>query len=838
MIIEEGEPLEYVQRSIDSVKDYVDGMYITVTYKGDVQPESSALIDLLHQYGAEISFFKWIKNFAAARQFALDQVPKGEDMYVYWQDADDQLLQKGKANLRQIFEEAVAQKWAGVFLTYWYRVTLDENQEVKEIIIEHQRERIIRNDGTYKWVGQLHEILVGQKQENVAQFLREECVVVHLTDEGRVDKALERNIEILEDQMSKEQHRDPRTLVYLAKAYYDKGMEIAKTEKDPEKLNQLRTEWHDKALLLFDEYLNGKGELGSKDYIEQSGWQEERASAWQFVSQISLIRDQYYDALGAINHAIDEAPAFPQYYIDKAVIYTHLDDLKKAKHWLNIATNIEIPKTTLMISPRDMKTRALECDAHIAMGENDLKRASDDYAMLLEIEPNNEIYKENLKITSSIDSANRAMQSIVYLGKYLTQIGEVDKVIPLIQSVPKDFQKEPFYAQMRHAHIPPRMWEENEIAILCGPGFEPWTPKSIEKGLGGSEEAVVYLAQELNKLGWKVTVYAHPEGEEGDYDGVRYENYYKLNTDDLFNHLILWRGIGFADVKPKTRGKTILWMHDMPNVPDFTPERIKFIDKIAVLSEYHRDQIKMYENEQFVELPQEKFFLTRNGIPDLGIKNWTGDPHRMCYVSSPDRGLIYLLKNWERIRTEVPDATLHVYYGFEMYDFIHRNNPAKLAFKQKILDLMKQEGITFHGRLGHKELVEEMNKCGVWAYPTDFTEISCISAMKAQAVGAVPVVTNFAALKETVKNGIKVDVDIQDKEGQKIYVDALCELLLDPARQQEMRKLEWSQDCFSWVKVAQQWNDLLRDTQSYNQIILTPAQWEEQLKGKVKQDAK
>src|SRR6266498_1442213 len=97
MILKEDEPLDMVKRSIDSVKDYVDGMYITVTH-GDVQPETSELIVLLRDYGAEVSFFKWTDDFAEARQYALDQVPKSNDIYIYWQDADDIL--RGGQNLR------------------------------------------------------------------------------------------------------------------------------------------------------------------------------------------------------------------------------------------------------------------------------------------------------------------------------------------------------------------------------------------------------------------------------------------------------------------------------------------------------------------------------------------------------------------------------------------------------------------------------------------------------------------------------------------------------------------------------------------------------------------
>ena len=842
MILAETEPVEIVKRSIDSVIPYVDGAYITVTYR-DSTPENSELVALLKSYDAHISYFQWIDDFAKARQYALNKVPRGDHTYIYWQDADDVL--RGAKNLRKVLEEADLYRWNGVFFTYLYRVEVDKNGEPTEILIEQQRERIIRNDGTYQWKGMLHETLIGLKAENFQQHLRKECQVIHLSTDERIDEALVRNLRILEKQITEEKHKDPRTLIYLAKAYFDKGMLIYNKLQidDKEKAIKTRDFWHEKALELFDEYLNGKGEIDDKDYIEQSGWYDERASGWQYVSQIYLLREQYQEALNAINHAIEEGPLFPQYYVDKAVIYTHLKDYKIAKHWLIIATNIEVPQTTLMVTPRDMKVRALECDAHIAMNyDRDLKRVSEDYEMLLKIAPENEVYKQNLMVADSLEAANKGMQSIVYLGKYLERIGEQEKIIPLLQAVPNDFQKEKFYAQMRHKFIPPRMWEENEIAIVCWPGAEAWTPKSIEKGIGGSEEAVIYLSQELTKLGWKVTVYANPESEEGDYNGVRYENYYKLNVEDFFSHIILWRGVGFSDINPKHRGKIILWMHDMPNIAEFTSERVKKLDAIAVLSKFHREQVKIYENDKITDIPDSKFFLTGNGIPDLGITAWKGNPHRICYVSSPDRGLRYLLRNWKTIREKVPDAELHIYYGWDVYDFLHRKNPAKIAYKKKIMELMNQEGITNHGRVSHKELAVEMNKCGVWAYPTDFTEISCISAMKAQALGAVPVVTDFAALKETVRNGYKVDVDIQEKEGQKIYVDTLVDILLHPEKQEEVRNMKWAQEYFSWEKIAQQWDAFLKGTQ-YKKIIQTPKEWQKLIgdktkKGTVKKNAR
>lgn len=802
MILKEDEPVDMVKRSIDSIKDYVDGMYITVTYK-KTKPEQSDLLNLLHGYNATVSTFKWTDSFADARNHAMAQVPKSDTTFIYWQDADD-VLRNAKV-LPQLLADAIEMDHAAVFLTYWYAVDLDENGEVRDILVEHKRERLIRNDDSFKWIGDLHELLIEQKVENMTKVLRDDAgaIVVHLTTPDRIDKNLDRNVSILEKQAEKEQHKDPRTLVYLAKGYFDR----ANDQEEPKK----KMDWFDKALVLFNDYLQGSGELATKEYRSGSGWPEERANAWQFVSEILKQKGDMKGALDANQQAIDEAPAFPIYYIERSLLYSGDGDFKKAKVWLQLATGIDQPNTTIIQAPRDMKIKALEADLRVAVNENNLKQAKQDIALMLEMVPGNKDLEEKLMTVVSMEAANKASQSIVYLGKYLEKINEADKIVPLLQSVPLDLRQEKFYSEMAHQFIPPVKWGDNEIALLCGPGFEQWSPKSIEKGIGGSEEAVIYLSQELNKLGWKVTVYANPMNEAGDHDGVTYKQWYDINLKDDFNVVILWRAIGFVDFKPKSK-YTLLWMHDVPNNPDFTKERLDKVNKMAVLSDFHKSLFKMPDNGSFVKIPDEKFFMTSNGIPEMPIDEWKGNPHRICYISSADRGLIYLLTNWKTVKTAVPDAELHIYYGFEMFDVVNKNNPERKKWKETVVELMKQDGIEFHGRVSHAKLHEEINKCGIWAYPTDFEEISCISAMKAQRLGAVPVVTDYAALSETVKNGLKVDVDIRDKAGQATYTQALIDLLLDPKKQSEIRDtmMPFAKTSFGWDRVATQWDALFR----------------------------
>lgn len=803
MILKQDEPLELVKRSINSVKQQVDGIYVTVTYTKDIPKTTNPLMKYLEKIGAKVTTFQWVYDFAVARNFAMAQVPHGSDIYIYWQDADDVLQGAGK--LREVMETAHKQNIAAVFFNYLYNVELDENGDIKEVLVQHKRERVIRNDHTFKWIGSLHETLIEQRTENVIKISIKDCQVVHLSTQDRADKNIERNIHILEEQAKRENHKDPRTLIYLAKAYFDMG-KMATTPED-------RKIWFNLAIALFHEYLEGFGKPGDPGYSEGSGWPEERATAWTHVGEIALLSGDAQIAVQAFQQAIDESPEFPNHYIDLAMGYLHAGDIKKAKHWLKVATSIDMPETSLIITPRDMKYRALEVDFQISVREGKYAQAKADAEEMYKLFPEREDFKNRIQMMGQADMDNKASQSIVFLGKYLEKTkGNEERLEHLVKAIPESLQQERFVSEMKHRFLPMKIWGDNEIAILCGPGFETWSPDSVKTGLGGSEEAVVYLSKELAKLGWKVTVYANPGARAGDFDGVTYKTWHELNPKDSFNVLILWRSIGFVDLKPRAKF-TMVWMHDIPNNPDFTEERVNMVNKIAVLSEFHRGQLRLNKGGEFIEMPLRKTFLTANGIVPMEIdKTIVRDPKRMIYSSSPDRGLVYLLKMWPDIIKEVPEAKLDVYYGFDIFDVLHAGNPGSAKWKAHVLDMMKQPGITYHGRVGHEELQKAMMGAGIWAYPTDFTEISCITAMKTQALGAIPVVTNFAALKETVKNGLKIDMDITTEEGQKEYKEQLIRLISNPEEQDVIRKdmMKWAQEYFTWDKVAFEWDRLFR----------------------------
>jgi glycosyltransferase involved in cell wall biosynthesis len=103
----------------------------------------------------------------------------------------------------------------------------------------------------------------------------------------------------------------------------------------------------------------------------------------------------------------------------------------------------------------------------------------------------------------------------------------------------------------------------------------------------------------------------------------------------------------------------------------------------------------------------------------------------------------------------VPDAELHVFYGWDVFDRVAFANPGLLAYKQQVLAQAaalggEAGGIFLRGRVGQKQLADELQQARVWSYPTAFLETSCIGAMEARAAG-VPLVTSaLGALNETV----------------------------------------------------------------------------------------
>lgn len=179
---------------------------------------------------------------------------------------------------------------------------------------------------------------------------------------------------------------------------------------------------------------------------------------------------------------------------------------------------------------------------------------------------------------------------------------------------------------------------------------------------------------------------------------------------------------------------------------------------------------------------------------------------KVFYGSSYDRGLQHLLKMWPEVLKAIPDAELHICYGWDLFDKVFNDNPERKMWKEKINKLMEQKGIAHHGRVGKSELKKIRQECGIWAYPTHFQEINCITALESQRDGLVPVTMDFAALNETVHGGSKIEGDIYETEVQDEYVQQLIHWMSDENEwKKESKKVSKAVESYSWDIISAAW---------------------------------
>ena len=594
-----------LKRALTSIVPYVDAVYLTLTSPKNMLKETE---EMLKEFkGINISYNEalwtadkktvdWCKKFFGyepnmkagdklfvfddARNYNWAQVPKEYD-WIVWIDTDD--VFRGGENMHKIADNAAAQNIEAIYFNYIYQAEFDEQGNIKHRIIEHLRERLVRNNDKYKWIAPIHETLI--EQVPTQKIDNYDCDVIHMATDADRQISLKRNLRNLELSIFRSDGKDPRHIYYLAKALFD----IRTTETD------------EKAIPLIMMYLTGE---------HKSGWPEERQQAWEYLSEIYRRMGEYNNARkSALNVFTEPSEPTASAFLSLAMACMMLQLFDLALFWVRIASQIPDKKTTLVRNPKDIQGRTLEIIYNACINLAKIDEAWAAAHKLVEMFPNEETTKKAMEFIDHLRVQRDMTMKVSEIASYLEKSGEGHKIKALLEGTPAIAEQTPFIAELANKVNPPRIWGDKEIAIYCGPGFTNWSPKQLvdPKGsfIGGSEEAVIMMAAALKKQGWSVTVYNDPGVDEGDHDGVLYLPYYKMNKRDEFNILIVWRQIGFLDQEFKAK-KTFLWLHDIQNALEYNEKRVPKLTKAMFLSNWHRDNVP--------DLPDEKVMVTSNGI--------------------------------------------------------------------------------------------------------------------------------------------------------------------------------------------------------------------------------
>lgn len=753
---------EHLERSLKNIHKHVDGIFIYVNHK-EGMTASSKVIEVVENYTDNWAEGVWHDDFAEARNISLGFVPKDYD-WIIWLDADDTIDKPKK--IRDVAE--ASSKYDSVYVDYLY-----DKDEAGNPLTVHMVARLFKNNGSHKWKGSIHETLV--ETRGATQGMTNDFMVVHHAEADRTARSFERNITMLEKQLEAESSDpDPRTFYYLASTYMDAG--------------QL-----DDAIQLFD------------GYLQLSGWDQERCIAEVKLGRIYLTKGDRAAAKKHFMLAIGEDPDNPEPRVEIGSLELEVKQYRKSQVWLEGVLKMKTNQTTLERNPmsQTFRTYLLLTDVYVGMGGKWLKEAAKYAQKARKYRKNDPQIVEYTQMVESVYADKLELEEIVRRYKRFLDKKQKRKAQHVLDTIPERLADNPVVARLRQEGNPFK-WPEKSIAIMTGDtALDAWGPWSLKEGIGGSEEAIIRLAPKLQALGYKVVVFAKPGNRTGlDEHGVMWQNYWDCNLEDEFDIFVAWRAPFIFDKKIKAR-KKYLWLHDVMEEGEFTPERIANFDKCILLSKYHRSLFPM--------IPDEKVLMSGNGIDPEEFESVEveRDPHKILYASSHVRGLAYLYEIWPEVKKAVPDATLDVYYGRESYDAVHKGNPERMKWMDGMIAKAKElEGVIDHGKASQAAIVEQGFRSGLWAYPCPFPEIYCITAIKSQASGAVPVASNFAALDETIQFGHKQAFGEFDDSDLQKYKDSLIWWLQHPEEQEKERPkmMAWART-ISWANVAKGWDE-------------------------------
>jgi len=743
------EEIELLNRCLESLQGSYDKAFITVT---DDKPPVSKI-----KYPVTLSNFKWVNDFAKARNFNFSQVPEDYD-FIMWSDADDVWL-----NATSIKDTLQEHKLDGLGVFYAY-----DHDEYGNCTVAHKKTMVVRRDSC-EWVGSLHEELIPQRDLNVS--LATEIKRIHRPNEGHAQEAQTRN-ELISKAEFEHNFLDPRTA-------WNYGNSLIGVGKSKEAI-----------------------EIFSK-FTEETGSTEEEYLAYLRMSEAYQSMNDSKNAIKYLRIAIGLKPNYPDAYLRLGQLHYDKNQLDEAIFYTGNALMLKPPTDSIVVfNPRDYDYNPLLLLAKSYYKKGKYETALAMLKQVQKIVPKSE-YIEGL--VKELDAEYKEVNSVTDLVNQIMTIQDVEERKKAILAIPREVENHPKVCILRNNHFIKTESSGKDIVFYCGMTTHEWNPIMFKtKGVGGSEESVIHLSKRFAAKGYNVEVYANIGRDDIIEDGVHWKPFWKFNFKDKSDVLYLWRSPKLTDYELGAE-KVIVDMHDVMQPGEFTKQRLDKIHKVMVKSQYHRSL--------FPNIPDEKICVVPNGF-ELSKEEEKRDPMLLINTSSPDRSLDVLPELFKRVKEQVPEAKLKWAYGWEIFDNAHSGNEQMMKWKEEVVNKMEEAGIENLGRLSQKEVSKLYKQARVFAYPSVFPEICCISLTKAQAGGAMPVTSDFGVFKEKNKWGKMVPVEttqgyqygkfafgLDTEESKDAWVEEVVKILKTPYKENK-EMIDWAYENYNWDKIT------------------------------------
>lgn len=178
------------------------------------------------------------------------------------------------------------------------------------------------------------------------------------------------------------------------------------------------------------------------------------------------------------------------------------------------------------------------------------------------------------------------------------------------------------------------------------------------------------------------------------------------------------------------------------------PENVDKIGHFVFVSHWQAEKFR-----QLFNIPGFKTSVIKNAsLPIVRRETGKRDIVKLCYTSTPWRGLDVLLQSWENLKPE--NAELHIFSSCNIYgpDFAKNDENFKPLY-DKCEEL---DGVVYRGSISNFDLRKELPTFDILAYPNTFEETSCISVIEALSCGLKVVTSNLGALPETTEGWARI----------------------------------------------------------------------------------
>jgi glycosyltransferase involved in cell wall biosynthesis len=279
-----------LETCLESVRDIVEEIVIIDTGSTDRTKEIAS------KYTQHIIEFKWINDFASARNFSFAQATMD---YILWLDADDVFISEDVEKFIRL-KQSLDPSIDAVSMIYNYG--FDDNGNVT---LSLRRNRLVKRSRQFQWHGAVHEYLsVG------GNILNSDIAITHT----RIHSNSDRNLRIFEERLKSGEHLRARDLYYYANELMDHHL-------------------YDKAIQYYRQFLDS-GE----------GWIEDEISSCDKLSEI-------YNRLGEKDKELQFILKSFEYDTPRAEFCCRLgfhfmqkNEIRKSIFWYILAIELEKPK--------------------------------------------------------------------------------------------------------------------------------------------------------------------------------------------------------------------------------------------------------------------------------------------------------------------------------------------------------------------------------------------------------------------------------------------------------------------------------------------------------------